>query len=105
MSEENVQKEVSEKVIPNFTDASTGASWFKNNDLFKESNYTPQSGDILFVGSDSPSDTAIVIGVKDGVIETIENSSGGVERKTYNVGDANIYGYGTPDYSKLNNRA
>jgi uncharacterized protein YukE len=92
----------SEKVIPSFTDASTGASWFKNNDLFKDNNYTPQSGDLLFVGSESPSDTAIVIGVKDGVIETIENSAGSVQRKTYNVGDANIYGYGTPDYSKLN---
>jgi len=89
-------------IVPKFADAETGVSWFKDHSQFQDRNFTPKAGDILFTGGDSPTHTALVVGVKDGKIQTIEGNVGDqVKRGSYSVGDSHIYGYGTPDYSKL----
>ena len=93
---------VAEEIVPKFADAKTGVNWFKANELFQNKGYTPNAGDIIFVGSNEPSHTALVEKVENNVIYTIEgNVNDVVKRKTIHVEDSNIYGYGTPDYSKI----
>ena len=91
-----------EGIIPKFADAPSGVKWFKENNQFQERSYTPKPGDIIFVGGNEPSHTALVTGVKDGKIQTIDGNKGDkVARSTYDLGSSSIYGFGTPDYSKL----
>ncbi len=88
--------------VPLFRDAASGVKWFKEHNQFKGKDYTPKAGDIIFVGNPTVHHTALVAEVKDGVIHTIEgNIKDKVVRKTRSIGDSNIYGYGTPDYSKV----
>ena len=89
-------------IIPKFAGADEGAAWFQKQGLFQDRNYTPSAGDILFTGGGSATHTALVASVENGVIHTIEGNVGDkVKKCTHKVGDSNIYGYGTPDYSKL----
>ena len=92
-----------DSVFPKFAGADQGAAWFKSKNLFQGRNYTPNVGDVLFTGGSEASHTALVVGVdSNGTIHTIEGNVGDkVVRRTHHVGDSNIYGFGTPDYSKL----
>jgi len=93
---------VDEGIIPKFADAPSGVSWFKEHSQFQDRSYTPKAGDIIFVGGNEPSHTALVTGVKDGKIQTIDGNKGDkVLRSSYDLGSSSIYGFGTPDYSKL----
>ena len=89
-------------IIPKFADAESGVAWFKKNGQFKDRSYTPKAGDIIFVGGDSPTHTAMVVDVKDGKILTIEGNVGDeVKRGSYDIGSSRIYGFGTPNYGKV----
>ncbi|MBQ4030645.1 MAG: CHAP domain-containing protein [Bacilli bacterium] len=89
-------------VFPKFSAADEGATWFKDNNLLQGRDYTPNVGDVLFTGGDEATHTALVVGVNGNTITTIEGNVGDqVVKKTHTVGDSDIYGYGTPDYSKL----
>jgi len=92
-----------DSVFPKFAGADEGAAWFKKNGLLQGRNYTPAAGDVMFTGGDEATHTALVVKVdNNGTIHTIEGNIGDkVVRKTHKVGDSNIYGFGTPDYSKL----
>ena len=91
-----------DSVFPKFAGADEGAAWFKENNLLQGRDYTPNVGDVLFTGGDSATHTALVVGVDGNKITTIEGNVGDqVVKKTHTVGDSDIYGYGTPDYSKL----
>ncbi len=93
----------SDSVFPKFAGADEGAAWFKKHGLLQGRNYTPAAGDVLFTGGNEATHTALVVKVdQDGTIHTIEGNVGDkVVRRTHKVGDSNIYGFGTPDYSKL----
>ena len=93
----------SDSVFPKFAGANDGAKWFKKHNQFQGRDYKPQAGDVMFTGGSKATHTALVAKVDaDGTIHTIEgNIKDKVTRRTHKVGDSNIYGYGTPDYSKL----
>ena len=88
-------------IIPKFAGASDGASWFKKKGLLKDRSYTPKPGDIIFTGGDSATHTAMVVEVKNGKIYTIEGGGSKVRNGSYDIGSSKIYGFGTPDYSKV----
>lgn len=68
---------------------------------------SPQVGDQIFFGAvGDSSHTGIVVGISDTTVTTIEgNTSDGVFRRTYYLGDANIAGYGRPDWASLEENA
>jgi hypothetical protein len=89
-------------IVPKFAGADEGAAWFKKNNQFQGRDYTPNVGDILFTGGNEATHTALVVGVDGKTIHTIEGNVGDkVKKLTHTVGDSNIFGYGTPDYSKM----
>ena len=88
-------------IIPKFAGAGDGAAWFKKHGLLKDRSYTPKPGDIIFTGGDSATHTAMVVEVKNGKIYTIEGGGSKVRNGSYSIGSSNIYGFGTPDYSKV----
>ena len=73
-------------------------SWFKNHDKWKEKNYTPSSGDIIFFDWEQngyPDHVGIVEKVENGRIYTVEgNSNDEVRAKSYSLTSKSIYGYG-----------
>ena len=85
-------------VMPKFSLCSDGAKWFQNKGQFKDGSDIPASGDIIFFdrGSDGSIDhVGIVESVKKGVVNTVEGNSGdAVRRRSYPIGDSEIYGYG-----------
>lgn len=89
-------------VIPKFAKCDVGVNWFQNNGQFQDGSYTPAAGDFIFFdwGNDGSIDhVGIVESTADGVVHTIEgNSSDAVNRRSYSIGSASIYGYGVPAY-------
>lgn len=89
-------------IIPKFSLCSAGASWFLKNGQWKDRNYTPTTGDIIFFDWNSDGSiehVGIVEKVENGTVCTIEgNSSDSCRRRSYAIGDSDIYGYGTPAY-------
>lgn len=85
-------------VMPKFSLCSDGAKWFQNKGKFKDGSYTPMAGNIIFFdrGNDGSIDhVGIVESVKKGTVNTIEGNSGdAVRRRSYPIGDNEIYGYG-----------
>lgn len=77
---------------------STGASYFKNSGRWHTS--YPTVGDVVFFNvSGGINHTGIVESVSGSTITTIEgNTSDMVARRTYNLYDASIAGYGRPNY-------
>ena len=85
-------------VMPKFSLCSDGAKWFQNKGQFKDGSDIPAAGDIIFFdrGSDGSIDhVGIVESVKKGTVNTVEGNSGdAVRRRSYPIGDSEIYGYG-----------
>lgn len=85
-------------VMPKFSLCSDGAKWFQGKGQFKDGSYVPTAGDIIFFdrGSDGSIDhVGIVESVKKGTVNTVEGNSGdAVRRRSYPIGDSEIYGYG-----------
>ena len=82
-------------------------NWYRavrNRTAWQGAEYTPTPGDLIFfkTGTSSAVSThvGIVIGVKDGMIYTVEGNNGGcVATHVYAANNSTIVGYGIPDYS------
>ena len=89
-------------IIPKFAGCVDGANWFKGNGQWKDRNYEPQAGDIIFFdweGDEETDHVGIVEKCENGVVYTVEGNSGDACRqKQYTVGSSSIYGYGVPAY-------
>ncbi len=88
-------------VLPKFAGVGTGEEWFKARGLWRDNQYTPNPGDIIFFdwetdGLDGkPDHVGIVEKVEGGVIYTIEGNSGDVCRQNhYSLGYYEILGFG-----------
>lgn len=89
-------------IIPKFAGCVDGLNWFKGNGQWKDRNYEPQAGDIIFFDWEGDGETdhvGIVEKCENGVVYTVEGNSGDACRqKQYTVGSSSIYGYGVPAY-------
>ena len=88
--------------IPKFAGCVDGANWFNGNGQWKDRNYEPSAGDIIFFDWEGDRETdhvGIVEKCENGVVYTVEGNSGDACRqKQYTVGSSSIYGYGCPAY-------
>ena len=98
-------------VIPKTAGCISGSNWFKDRGLWQDNSYEPRPGDIIYFdwnekGSSGPQDglpdhVGIVEKVENGLVYTVEGNSGDSCRENrYAIGHYEIYGYGTPAYSK-----
>lgn len=91
---------INEGVIPKFSYCPTGADWFKMKNQWKDRDYEPTAGNIIFFDweGDGISDhVGIVEKCEGGIVYTVEGNSGNaVKQKQYRIGSSSIYGYGIP---------
>lgn len=84
--------------IPKFSAVNDGMTWFKNHDKWKDKNYTPNAGDIIFFDwevNGRPDHVGIVEKAENGKVYTIEgNSKDEVRAKSYSLDYKCIFGYG-----------
>ena len=87
-------------IIPKYASVQIGMDWYKNKGLFQyKENYTPKAGDIMFMKSNGASHTGIVLYCDGTTLYTVEgNTSDKCALRKYNVGNAKITGYGTPEW-------
>lgn len=91
--------------VPKFSYVPTGVSWFMSKGEFKyPSQYTPESGDIIFfrakgshgTGSGAGAHVGIVAGAYKGKVYTIEGNHYDVcAKRSYSLKSSLILGYGT----------
>lgn len=95
----------STSVVPKTASVSIGMEFYKKKGLFKyKGKYTPKRGDIIYFKSSGASHVGIVEKVSGNTVHTIEgNASNKVTRRSYQLSDAKITGYGIPKYANLNN--
>lgn len=88
------------EIIPKFaTCEDEGVTWFKEHNLWKETDYIPKSGDIIFFDweQDNHSDhVGIVERVENDIVYTIEGNTTGdmVKEEKYDLNNGCIKGYG-----------
>lgn len=89
--------------VPKTASTSYGMQWFKNKGQFKyKGHYTPQRGDFVYFKT-GRSHMALVEYVSGNTLHTIEgNSSDKVRRRSYQLSEPTITGYGVPKYKNLN---
>lgn len=94
-------------VIPKFAWCPSGKKWFQSTGQWQDghSGYIPKPGDIIFFNfSDDRNSTdadhvGIVESCDGSTVYTVEgNTSNSVARRSYNIGQSSIMGYGTPAY-------
>jgi hypothetical protein len=101
--------------IPKFaavwSDKTNGYKWFENRGQWKDYNYTPEPGDIIYIDNDGfggksrandCSHVGIVVSYNSATkeINTVEgNLNNKVDTRTYKLGAAEIWGYGVPNYT------
>lgn len=89
-------------IIPKFSLCSDGVNWFKGKGQWRDKNYEPQAGDLIFFdwGSNGSIDhVGIVEKCENGTVYTVEGNSGDAcKQQSYSVGNSSIYGYGVPVY-------
>ena len=91
-------------IIPKFSSCQQeGITWFKTCGLWKDNQFIPNTGDIIFFDweDDGHADhVGIVENVENNIIHTIEGNSNEdtCREKQYNIGSNVIVGYGTPMY-------
>lgn len=97
--------EVPTTAIPKYQSCTTGMNNFKNANCFYYSSanggdYTPQVGDIFFIGTKtSSSHTGIVVEVSSTKITVVDgNYSNQVSRHTYKLTDSSLIGFASPNY-------
>lgn len=90
-------------IIPKFSSCTDGSDWLKERGLWRDKNYVPSPGDLIFFDWDDdiygqnglPNHVGIVEKVEDGIIHTIEGNADDVcKRNQYVVGYYEILGYG-----------
>lgn len=85
--------------VPKFSAVIDGIKWYKDNGLWKNKNYTPNSGDLIFFDwqNDGKADhVGIVEKIEGNTIYTIEgNSKDQCKQKTYVLNSDIIVGYGS----------
>lgn len=85
--------------IPKFAAVVDGVKWYKDRGQWKDRNYIPKAGDIIFFDWENdgmPDHVGIVEKVENGIIYTIEgNSNDQCRRNSYSVYSTLVLGYGT----------
>ncbi len=94
---------IESNIIPKFSFCKDGVSWFKVRGEWKDKDYIPNSGDIIFFDWEMDgvvNHVGIVEKVENNKVYTIEGNStdDGVRQKNYNIADSVIFGYGIPTY-------
>ena len=89
--------------IPKFSGVKDGIEWFKTRGEWKNKEYIPSPGDIIFFDWEVDgiaNHVGIVEKVENGYIYTVEGNStdDGCREKKYSINQKEIYGYGTPNY-------
>lgn len=97
------QAGISTDIIPKFAKVSDGLNWYIQRQLFRNRNYTPRSGDLIFFDYDyngQVDHVGLVEKVENGKVYTIEGNikNNRCHKLNYNIGSSLIYGYGTPNY-------
>lgn len=92
-------------VIPKTASTTEGMEWFKSRGRFKyKGKYTPKRGDLVYFKT-GRSHAGIVEKVTGSTLHTIEgNTSDRVARRTYQLSEKTITGYGVPEYTGSNAR-
>ena len=90
-------------IIPKFSSCLNGVNWFKVMGQWKNKDYVPKSGDIIFFDWEvdgNVNHVGIVEKVENNVIYTIEGNSTNdtCRRKQYQSNSNIIFGFGTPAY-------
>jgi hypothetical protein len=89
-------------VLPRFSSCEDGIQWFKTCGQWRERDYTPAPGDLIFFDweDDGVSDHVGIVERADAaMVYTIEgNTNDSVARRSYVAGGLKIMGYGTPVY-------
>jgi hypothetical protein len=90
-------------IIPMFSSCAAGVQWFKDNERWLDSHFTPIPGDIIFFDWE-PDGIVDHVGIVESVtgrtVNTIEgNSSDSVRRRSHALDSSYIYGYGVPEYN------
>lgn len=84
--------------IPKFARVEDGIQWFENHNRWKDDNYIPNTGDIIFFdweNDNNPDHVGIVEKVENNYVYTIEgNSSDECRERMYKLGGKSIVGYG-----------
>lgn len=84
--------------LPKFSKVEDGIKWYKDKGKWRDKNYTPQSGDLIFFdwqNDNDPDHVGIVERVENNLIYTIEgNSNDECKGKSYSKNSSSIYGYG-----------
>ena len=90
-------------VIPKFASCRVGVQWFKDRGQWRDSGYIPKPGDIIFFDwtANGITGTADHVGIVEKVdgntIYTVEGNSGDTcNERRYEIGDAEVMGYGVP---------
>lgn len=93
---------IGETIIPKFSAVSVGVKFYKSRGLWRDRNYSPRPGDIIFFdwnNNGTIDHVGIVKNVENGRVYTIEGNSHDVcKEKSYLLTSSYIYGYGTPNY-------
>ena len=94
-------------VIPSFAGCTTGMNWFKQRGLWRTGDYTPQAGDLLFLGSGGSAEhVAIVESADADTVYTIEgNTSNEMVERRERPRDGSVLGYATPQYGSIGGSA
>ncbi|WP_455684706.1 lysozyme family protein [Thomasclavelia sp.] len=84
--------------VPKFSKVEDGIKWYKDKGKWRDKNYTPQSGDLIFFdwqNDNDPDHVGIVERVEDNLIYTIEgNSKDECKEKSYSLFKDIVFGYG-----------
>lgn len=92
-------------VIPKYTTAEEGISWFKEKSNFETTDYTPKVGDIAFYDTDGDGKadySGFIVSTSGSSFTTLEGSvTDNVRKTTYTTNNSKIVGYGVPDYEML----
>lgn len=89
--------EIPEELCPNFASCTTCMNWAKKNGVWKDNDYSPLPGDLVFFdwnGKGKPSHVGIVTDANAVSVFTIEgNTSNMVAERTYDKDSSSLLGY------------
>lgn len=90
--------------VPKFSRVEDGIQWYKNQGKWRDKNYMPKAGELIFFdweNDNDPDHVGIVEKVDNNYIYTIEgNSKDECRSRKYRIGYKRIYGYGKSKIGK-----